>query len=348
MSIENIAVGAVIIAVTLIISLIPILMGASRKRKTVKPTELFPPRGASPIDVLIQYYGRTAAPRSLFNPLMLYWAKRGFITIEEDCKRGLKLTKLKDVERPDSNDGFSEDTFELEKSLFERIFCRRKVFYTLGASEHFAIFYDKIMSGCRQEAEKLTDRKCKPFKILTIILPFVMLFAVSLTVIISTGEVLAIVMLFPMVAIGFVRGIPHFEFDKGSAMLYFLYTFFITCGCVPFCSTVYLLPWEAGALLSAALAVAIIILFLVNKKINLRTSEQLKNYGRICGFKKFLLLAEVKKLELLVEDNPEYFYEILPYCYILGITEKLKKKFDRIIMDGPGWYLGELRDILMP
>ncbi len=55
MSIENIAVGAVIIAVTLIISLIPILMGASRKRKTVKPTELFPPRGASPIDVLIQY-----------------------------------------------------------------------------------------------------------------------------------------------------------------------------------------------------------------------------------------------------------------------------------------------------
>ena len=101
-------------------------------------------------------------------------------------------------------------------------------------------------------------------------------------------------------------------------------------------------------MLSAALAVAIIILFLVNKKINLRTSEQLKNYGRICGFKKFLLLAEVKKLELLVEDNPEYFYEILPYCYILGITEKLKKKFDRIIMDGPGWYLGELRDILMP
>ena len=53
-------------------------------------------------------------------------------------------------------------------------------------------------------------------------------------------------------------------------------------------------------------------------------------------------------MELLVEDNPEYFYEILPYCYILGITEKLKKKFDRIIMDGPGWYLGELRDILMP
>ena len=43
-----------------------------------------------------------------------------------------------------------------------------------------------------------------------------------------------------------------------------------------------------------------------------------------------------------------HFYEILPYCYILGITEKLKKKFDRIIMDGPGWYLGELRDILMP
>ncbi|MDE7082321.1 MAG: DUF2207 domain-containing protein [Clostridia bacterium] len=347
MSLQGVIICAAIIAVALIISLIPIFMGASLKRKTVKPAELFPPRGASPIDVLIGYYGRLADPRSLFNPLMLYWAQRGFITIEEDCKRGLKLTKLKDIERPDSEDGFNPCTFELEKSLFERIFSKRKVFYTLGASKYFADFYGKIMDGCKKEAAELVDRKTKIFSVITIILPFVMLFAVALSVGISTGEVLTVILIFPTAAIAFIRGMPHFELEKGSAMTYFMYTFFGTAGCIPFFATLYLMPWQAGVLISAALVVALLILFVINKKIDLRTPEQLKNYARICGFKRFLLLAERAKLEALVEENPEYFYEVLPYCYILGITEKLKKRYDRIIMDGPGWYLGELRDKLM-
>ena len=52
-------------------------------------------------------------------------------------------------------------------------------------------------------------------------------------------------------------------------------------------------------------------------------------------------------METLIEDNPDYWFDILPYCYVLKITEKLKPKFDRIAMDGPSWYLGELRDTLM-
>lgn len=347
MSIGSVIGCAVIIAVVLIISLMPIFMGASQKRRTVKPAELFPPRGASPMDVLIGYYGRLADPRKIFNPLMLYWAERGFITIEEDCKRGLKLTKLKDIEAPKSRDGFNSATFELEKKLFGHIFEKGKVFCTLTASCAFTSFYEKIMDGFKEEAAKVTDRKTKKFKILTIILPFIMLFAVSLTVGLSIDNVIAIVMLFPAVAMGFTRGIPHFELEKGSTLRYFLYPFFAAAGCAPFFGIIFLFPWEAAVLLSIAIAVALLILFVINKKIDLRTPAQLKVYGRISGFKNFLLLAEIKKLELLVEDDPEYFYKILPYCYILGITEKLKQKFDRVIMDGPGWYLGDLRDTLM-
>ena len=83
------------------------------------------------------------------------------------------------------------------------------------------------------------------------------------------------------------------------------------------------------------------------EKIDIREGAQLKFYARICGFKQFLLLAEKSKLEMLVEQDPRYFYNILPYCYVLDITEKLKPKFDRIALDGPAWYLGELRETLM-
>lgn len=107
------------------------------------------------------------------------------------------------------------------------------------------------------------------------------------------------------------------------------------------------LPVSAAAVLLSAILFCAVTVFFVSEKIDIRDGAQLKFYARICGFKQFLLLAEKSKLEMLVEEDPRYFYNILPYCYVLDITEKLKPKFDRIALDGPAWYLGELRETLM-
>ena|GEM_PF-4631933 len=42
--------------------------------------------------------------------------------------------------------------------------------------------------------------------------------------------------------------------------------------------------------------------------------------GRIRGFKRFLETAEKEQLEALFIDNREYYYDILPYTYVLGIS----------------------------
>ena len=52
--------------------------------------------------------------------------------------------------------------------------------------------------------------------------------------------------------------------------------------------------------------------------------------AKIRGFKDYLLTVEKDKLETLVEENPNYFYEILPYTYILNISRKWIKKFENI------------------
>lgn len=52
--------------------------------------------------------------------------------------------------------------------------------------------------------------------------------------------------------------------------------------------------------------------------------------ARIKGFRYFLLTAEKNKLEELVQENPRYFYNILPYTYVLGISQKWIKKFEDI------------------
>lgn len=36
----------------------------------------------------------------------------------------------------------------------------------------------------------------------------------------------------------------------------------------------------------------------------------------------FLETAEKEKLEQLVFEDPKYFYNILPYAYVLGVSDK--------------------------
>ena len=60
--------------------------------------------------------------------------------------------------------------------------------------------------------------------------------------------------------------------------------------------------------------------------------------GKIQGFRTFLETAEKDRLEALVVQNPTYFYDILPYTYILGVSDTWIKKFESITVTPPSWY----------
>lgn len=71
------------------------------------------------------------------------------------------------------------------------------------------------------------------------------------------------------------------------------------------------------------------------RKRNVYGNEML---GKIRGLKHFLETAEKEKLEKMVNDDPEYFYNILPYTYVLGVSDKWIKKFEDISLKAPDWY----------
>ena len=50
----------------------------------------------------------------------------------------------------------------------------------------------------------------------------------------------------------------------------------------------------------------------------------------IKGFKRFLVKSEKNKLEELTTERPSYFYDILPYAYVLNISKSIIKKFENI------------------
>jgi hypothetical protein len=52
--------------------------------------------------------------------------------------------------------------------------------------------------------------------------------------------------------------------------------------------------------------------------------------GELEGLKKFIKTAEVDKLKALVEENPSYFYNVLPFAYIFNLSDKWIKQFEKL------------------
>lgn len=84
--------------------------------------------------------------------------------------------------------------------------------------------------------------------------------------------------------------------------------------------------------------ISLIILYNFIRISSKRTKVGNELYGKIKGFRNFLETAEKPKLEELVMQNPTYFYDILPYTYALGISDKWMKKFETMQMSAPNWY----------
>ncbi len=75
----------------------------------------------------------------------------------------------------------------------------------------------------------------------------------------------------------------------------------------------------------------------ISPYIHKRSEQYNELLGEIMGFRNFIEVAEKDKLEQLVNEDPEYFYKILPYANVLGVSDVLEDKFKGIPMSAPSW-----------
>lgn len=85
------------------------------------------------------------------------------------------------------------------------------------------------------------------------------------------------------------------------------------------------------------ITIVILIIFIVLLSKRSKIGQQLLN--NISGFKKFLQTAEKSRIEVLIEQNPKYFYNIIPYAYVLGVSSMWIKKFADLAVEPPSWYV---------
>ena len=70
------------------------------------------------------------------------------------------------------------------------------------------------------------------------------------------------------------------------------------------------------------------------------TEEYNQLLGDILGFKDFIVVTEEDKIKFMLQENPELYYDILPYAQVLGVTNEWENKFSSILLQPPTWYVG--------
>ncbi len=56
------------------------------------------------------------------------------------------------------------------------------------------------------------------------------------------------------------------------------------------------------------------------------TEKYASRLGHILGFRDFILYTEKDKIEEMLKENPELYYDVLPYAQVLGVTDAWTKK----------------------
>ncbi|MDP2814867.1 MAG: DUF2207 domain-containing protein [Erysipelotrichaceae bacterium] len=308
----------------------------------VETVEFNPPAGYSSAQVGYIFDG--AVDNKDVISLLIEWAAQGYLTIEELEGKNIQLNKIGDIdpraiaaEKSMFNDLFRDrdtvTTKELEKSFYTSInFAKMNITrYFLGNKERriFSIVADalQILLG-----------------ILIITVPAFHLSAVIYNQVFYAVEaiglgVIASILAIPPVVIFTILMRKKQTMKKVAISALSTVGIALTALFIFVQFTAYA-AYKGSILMFALVIAAYLISLYFITLMDKRTDKGLELYGKVLGLKNFIELAEKSKLEMLVHDDPDYFYRILPYAYVLNVTDTWSKKFESIAIEPPQWYVG--------
>lgn len=308
--------------------------------QVVDVVSFYPPENMNSLDVAFAKKGSVNSNDAV--SLLVYLASKGYIKIVEDKKSKSRFT----IQKVKEYDGNNKE----EELFFRGLF--KKVWDSISSDELNESFYltiNSILTKKNSTANRKEIFNNKSSNKRYILFLFMLITSSLSTIIPALGYKLSDVIfsiiicnLIGIVALIIVAIIYDNNCTKKglNSALGFAFFFVLALAVANFTiigfeyiyyDTVYLI----GFILCMVCTYLIYFFYLIVTK---RTEYGNKVLGEVNGFKKFLETAEKDKLESLVHDDPSYFYNILPYAYVLGVSDAWIKQFEGIAIAPPDWY----------
>ena len=310
------------------------------KEKIIAPAvEFYPPKGYSSAEV--GYIVNQKCNDSDITSLLFYWASLGYLKIDSFKNNKFTLYKTKEL---------GEGHKEYEVKLFNKIF-------SLGKNN--AVTNSKLKGKLYDEIQ-LTKGRIKnlykgKYSLISnsSIIASIIIFIISIIPIIFLGSVafssinyesivgalttVVVVLSILLILYLLFRAAIKNKYKNGLSGLFitalvlsiFLY------------SSIFILAKafaEVNSLCTIIMILSSFIILILSVFSNRRSEYGRVMLEQVLGFKRFMEIAEKERLEMLLEENPDYFYNTLPFAQVLGVTKKWTDKFKDITLENPSWY----------
>lgn len=327
---------ALILIIPLLVFIMWVLFG--RDPKLVKTVEFYPPENMTPAE--IGYAVDGSLSQEELSSMIVYFAEKGYLDIHEYEEDKFELVKKNSI---------AESEKRFAKTLFDGYFSQGDIVRMDELPEDLADFYDvateqleNLFDG-EKKLHSTMSRICRVTGgILYLALAVIPGFLSAMMTFNISWE-LALAPLILTGAIGIFLTLLVYDSwyssskteRKGTMILAGI---LLAANMIINAATMIMLLNNILLALLIVLSLIITIVFLV--LMNARTKNSVALLGKILGFRDFIETAELDKLKLMVEENPSYFYHIMPYASIFGLSDIWIKHFEKIPVSKPGWYSG--------
>ncbi|MDE6029717.1 MAG: DUF2207 domain-containing protein [Clostridiales bacterium] len=279
--------------------------------------------------------------------LIFYWASEGYISIEEKDENTY-ITKLNEI----------DPVTEYERVLFTEMFKKAKRNKKTGEirvsieslSGSFADKINAVKTGVNNEYRgKFYSSGFTVLSVAVMVVTalFAVLGSVLCTLRIASGffNLIGVVTLVPVVVAGVLGSMLVRNYFKLSDNLrktflaLYLMAVIVVSIAVMLAVPTDAMVWTEKAIFAVCIgASAALAPFLTR-----RTDSYTEQLNEIIGFRNFLRDAEKEQLEMMLQEDPQYYYDILPYANVLGVSKIWQDKFQGLSIEPPTYYHGSSR-----
>ncbi len=328
-------IAVVLCCVFLMVSLL-IWMFKGRDKDVIDIVEFYPPDGLNCAEMAYAYFGDVQGKDTV--PMLISLASKGYIKIIQNDEKGNKFSFkiLRDT---------YEGTDVAEMMFFNGLMKYGDIITKKELENSFYKTIDKVKSKVEETMkEKIFEPKTLMYRLITF--PFALipyLIGLFSSVRFYTGEFIFAWIMPLGLCVGISSLICMMSSKRSgvvtrtivsiASVALLVLAYFLFRGSINYAGAFY---WVVFVACIVANLGQMIFFRIIDK----RTDYGIDLLGRIRGFRRYLETAERPHLVALVDQDPEYFYKILPYTYVLDITDEWVEQFESIAIDPPNWYSG--------
>lgn len=324
-----------VLLIAIVFSFLIYFFKHKEKKELISTVEFKSPNDMNPAEVGFLVDG--VVDGEDISSLLVYWASKKYLKIS-NVKENQKLTKLVDK--------LPEDSKDYEKILFDKIFSADKEILVndiqkkINAEQTIPNIVKLIETDAQNkyfDSKTITYRQVFICLIATLFYFSVFYFGAELFYIFGVFAAVSTILF--IVCADWVLNYYDYRHKNKSfkgRLISFIFFLILIGAIATGCMVLFIMfgrLYQAFVLL--AICVSMLFIVMLSRKIRIYNKNGMQQLGKIVGFREFIDTAEADRIKMLVEENPNIYYDVLPYAYVLGVSDKWIKNLNVIQSDCP-------------